>query len=182
MNYELYYLIYKYQNQNDDDSLLTILAKFKPLIIKYSRKLIYVEAESDLTIYFIELIKKIPLLYLKEDKYILGYINTSIKHHYIKLNKTYCKILNEKELNLDITPNLIDFQYDVIETKIVVNLALSKLPQCQKKIIIDKFFKEKTDIELSRELNISRQAINKTKNKALKNLKTYLLEFNIGGI
>lgn len=175
----LYFLIYQYQNENDDDSLLLVLEQFTPLIKKYARKLSYDGAQTDLIIYFIELLKKIPLnKQMKEDKYLLGYISTSIKNHYIKLNKSYYKILtNETKLNLDLTtPELIidNFQNDFIENTIVLNLALSKLSECQKKIIIDKFFNQKTDIEISKELNISRQAINKTKNKALNNMRNYL--------
>lgn len=176
----LYFLIYQYQNKNDDDSLLLVLEKFNPLIKKYARKLAYDGAQTDLIIYFMELLKKLPLnKQMKEDKYILGYISTSIKNHYIKLNKSYYKILiSETELNLDLaTPELMiyNLQNDFIENKIVINLALSKLSECQKQIIIDKFFNQKTDIEISQELNISRQAINKTKNKALNNMKNYLI-------
>lgn len=134
----------------------------------------YDGAESDLTIAFIEILNKIPLekATMKNSKFILAYINTSIKNKFIKLSKYNNAFLyNEIKLNLEIT---MDCNNNSIEDSLILNSALSNLSKYQRKIIIDKFFKEKSDIEISKELEISRQAVNKTKNIALKKLKKYL--------
>lgn len=179
MNEEIYLLIHQYKNNKDDNSLLTLLDIFRPLIKKYSRKLNYDGAESDLIIYFIELLNKMPLnSSMNKNKYILSYINISIKNHYIKLSKYYHQIFDkETELNLEITSDILtnNNPYSNLENKLLLNLALSILPYNQKKIIIDKFFNEKSDVQISGELNISRQAVNKTKNKALNNMRNYLI-------
>lgn len=180
MNKKIYLLVYQYKNNKDNDSLLGLLEIFRPLIKKYSRKLNYDGAESDLIIYFIELIIKIPLSSsMNTDKYILSYINISIKNHYIKLSKNHYKELNKEiELNIemisdpDISANRSPYTH--IENKLLLNMALSILTYNQRKIIIDKFFYEKSDVQISGELNISRQAVNKTKNKALNNMRLYL--------
>lgn len=97
MNEEIYLLIHQYKNNKDDNSLLTLLDIFRPLIKKYSRKLNYDGAESDLIIYFIELLNKMPLnSSMNKNKYILSYINISIKNHYIKLSKYYHQIFDKE--------------------------------------------------------------------------------------
>ncbi|WP_035288609.1 sigma-70 family RNA polymerase sigma factor [Clostridium sp. KNHs214] len=173
MDKYLYLLINKWKSK-DKDALLILIQKFNPLIQKYSKKLMYDGAESDLTIAFIEILNKIPLekATMKNSKFILSYINTSIKNKFIKLSKYNNAFLyNEIKLNLEIT---MDCNNNSIEDSLILNSALSNLSKYQRKIIIDKFFKEKSEIEISKELGISRQAVNKTKNIALKKLKKYL--------
>lgn len=53
---------------------------------------------------------------------------------------------------------------------------LDKLPAIQNKIIKEKFLKAKSCSEIAQELGLSRQSVNKIKNKALNILKTYYLK------
>src|SRR3712207_7879323 len=72
--------------------MLHLIAKFRPLINKYARKLNYDGADSDLIISFICIIKAIPIKTnpnLKETKQIVGYISNSIRYKYIELSKNH---------------------------------------------------------------------------------------------
>lgn len=171
---ELYYLVNEAQQKNKN-SLMEILEKFTPLIKKYSRKLNYDGSETDLIITLIETINAIPLSrtnIIKEDKYIVGYIATSIKNKYIFLSKKYSKIYEKEiELNLDIANNETS---NSMEECILLRMLLDKLPKLQRNIIIQKFIKDFSDSEIANQLNISRQAVNRAKNRGLKNLQKYL--------
>ncbi|WP_242946813.1 sigma factor-like helix-turn-helix DNA-binding protein [Clostridium haemolyticum] len=50
------------------------------------------------------------------------------------------------------------------------------LPHLQKHIIDEVFFKDKSIVAIAEDLKISRQAVNNTKLRALKNLKKFLIE------
>jgi RNA polymerase sigma factor (sigma-70 family) len=184
MNFCFYYQLVKKVQLKDKNALMELIQKFSPLMKKYSRKLNYDGAESDLIIGFIEILNKVPLekTNMKNNKYILGYINTAVKNKFIALSKHNCSILNnEVELNLDITG---EYKENSIENKLILKAALLSLPKYQRKIIVEEFCKDKTESELSKELKVSRQAINKTKNTALNNIKRYLIKahcMNLGG-
>lgn len=171
---ELYIVVKNCQNKNKD-SILKMIERFNPLIKKYSRKLNYDGADTDLIISLIETINSLPLSksnIIKEDKYIVGYISSSIKNKYIYLSKKYSKIYEkETKLNLDISN---DETSRSMEEFILIEMLLDKLPTLQRNIIIQKFIKGYTDAEIANQLNISRQAVNRAKNRGLKNLKEYL--------
>ncbi|MBV1820964.1 RNA polymerase sigma factor [Clostridium cochlearium] len=169
------YCLVKHSQSKDDKAILRILDKFSPLIKKYSRKLNYDGADSDLTIALIEIINKIPISTNKNmtKEYILvSYIATSLVNKYIYLSKKHQSstkldvILNEEILYSEPEGNL--------EDKILLNMSLDRLPKLQQKILKEYFYNDKSCLELARELNVSRQSINQTKNRALNNLKKYL--------
>lgn len=170
----LYDLIKDAQNKNTD-ATLKVINKFSPLIKKYSRKLNYDGADSDLIICLIEIINKIPIIKNKNmanEGVLVSYISNSLYHKYIYLSKKYTQrlkmetTLNEEILNEQL---LID-----IESEILLNTLLDNLPVLQRKILKECFFNNKTCSELAEELNVSRQSINQAKNRALNNLKKYL--------
>ncbi|WP_164967564.1 sigma-70 family RNA polymerase sigma factor [Clostridium tetani] len=63
-----------------------------------------------------------------------------------------------------------------LEDKILLNMSLDRLPKLQQKILKEYFYNDKSCLDLARELNVSRQSINQTKNRALNNLKKYLCD------
>lgn len=169
----LYSLVLLAQNGNDD-ALISIISKFNPLINKLSRKLSYEEAETDLVIYFIEIIKNVDLNKFNQEceGKLVSYINVAIKARCIDLFRKYIKNkLTEVELNVAITQeskndnNMEDylFIYQVVD--------MAKLTKTQKDFIIEKFIYERTDLEISKKFNVSRQSVNKTISRALKNIK-----------
>lgn len=171
---EIYSLVSDLRKGNKDSSL-TLIRKFNPLIIKYSRKLNYDGAETDLVISLLEILNKISIdknPNLQSDECIVGYINTSIKHKYINLSKKNCVIVQkETELNNDF---LGEESLNNIDDSLFVNELLSKLPNFQKEIITQIYINNVSESSLAKQLQISRQAINKTKNRALNNLRKHL--------
>lgn len=167
----LYELVTKAQNKNKN-AIMDIICKFQPLINKYARKLSYDDAKSELAVTLIQTVIFLPIKrkqYLRDDKCIVGYINKSIINKYIYLSKIRNKInQKETELNLDLCA---DKYYVNIDNSILIRNLLDKLPKLQKYIIIQKFFFQYSDVEIGKKLCISRQAVNRIKNRALKNMK-----------
>lgn len=170
----LYVLVSNAQNK-DKNSLVEILNKFHPLIKKYTRKLNYDDAESELTIALIETILYMPIFnksYLKKDEAIIGYVIKSIRNKYIYLSEKNTKILRtQTELDLDICS---DKYYIESDDLILIRSLLSKLSELQKRIIIQKYFYKCSDVEIAKNINVSRQAVNRIKNRALKNMRNEL--------
>lgn len=179
MNNKLYELVDK-AKQGDKECILLIIEKFRPLVNKYSRYLNYDGADSDLIINLIEIVKNIPIFKnedMKKEECIVGYISNSLRYKYIKLSKKHSHIYNIEteltegtmygELNNSVESN--------VENRIVINNALDKLSKKQKYIIQKIFEYGYKDSEIARELNISRQAVYKTKKKVLEKLKKELV-------
>lgn len=47
--------------ENDEEDMLLLIEKFRPLMVKYARKLNYEDAYDDVMLYFIKLVKSINL-------------------------------------------------------------------------------------------------------------------------
>lgn len=175
MEYEMIELIKKAQG-NDKESMMQILNKFEKLINSYAKKLKYDGADSDLVLCVIDLIKNASVWEtnkLKNTDEIIAYITVVIKNQYIKLSKKYSKICSMELLFEEIRGDKFSKDINIDEHIIITNL-LEKLPLSQKQILEYLFLMDYEEIEVAKKLNISRQAVNKTKNRALKNLKICL--------
>lgn len=158
----------------DKESLMELIEKFKPIIRKYSRKLKYDTAESDLVIDLIKIINVIPTNResLNNDNEFVSYIAAAIRYEYYKLKKQCLSTLyNEIPLNDFIVIDCSQIDHDL---KIGINQLVDKLPDKEKFIICSIFFYGYSEAELAEKLGISRQAINKTKNNALRRLLTFI--------
>lgn len=163
-------IIEKIQGGNQE-AFVEIIYKFEPTIKKFSRELNYEEAETDLIIALIEIVKGLKLnnLKSKNDGVIVNYIYNSLRIRKIDLFRKYVKGVKEEiELNLDIMENESIYQ---IEDGIFIKDLLNPLTDIQKNVVVEKFIKGYSDAEIATKLHISRQAVNKAKNKALKILK-----------
>ncbi|AFV01530.1 MULTISPECIES: sigma-70 family RNA polymerase sigma factor [unclassified Dehalobacter] len=165
------YLLAQSARDGNKDAKEKIIWRFIPLIKKYSRKLNYDGAESDLIIALLEIINNFPF-YKKSnnEKEFIAYITVSIKNEYIKLSKKYCKILNfEVELKEDIYKDpLMDIDP---ENMVLLNMLLEELPENQQKILKELFINGFSENDLAEKLRVTHQAVNKTKRKAINNLK-----------
>jgi RNA polymerase sigma factor (sigma-70 family) len=174
MTNELYELIQKIQN-NDNVSFMEIIERFMPLIKKYAKKLNYDGADTDLIISFIKLIKNLLISQnklLQEDQEIISYISVSIKNEYIRLSQKYSKTYkNEVPFQENLINNTLC--YDDNNDFIMEDL-LAHLPELQRKVLVGIYLSNLKQVEIAKSLNISRQAVNKTKKNALKSLKQYL--------
>ncbi len=170
----LYYQLKKGQEGNKE-ATKDIYLQFYPNIKKLSKNLNYEEGETDLTIAFLELIKTINLSKLPtDDKSLIKFIYKSLKNKSTDLFRK--NVVNRQDLlylNLDI---LCDKEFN-FNSNIFVSHLLSSLPPMQRTVLVRKFIQQYTDREISQILKISRQAVNKLKNRGLKNLRKILNEW-----
>lgn len=152
-----------------EKNILETFKKFRPLIKKYTRKLNYDGAETDLVIALIQVLDKMPLL--KEEYLINGYIIKSLWNEYIRLSKKSEFVKTEVPLQLDFFGKQSNIDLDI---KIDIQNALKNLSIKQKKVIEQVFYLEYSEAEIARYQKITRQAISKTKRKALNRLRRHL--------
>lgn len=160
----------------DQEALMTLIKKFDPLIKKYTKELNYEEAETDLIISFIELIKDIKLNIFpeKNDGLVVNYIVKSLNHKKINLFRKY--VINMEdflEVNMDLILDESDMKY---KSRIIFEDLINCLPKLQRRVIKEKFLLGYSYKEIGDRLNITRQAVNRIKNRALNNLReTYMM-------
>lgn len=168
--------------KKDSKILLELLERFTPLIKKYAKILRYEDAYSDLQLDFIEIISKIDMDKMKrtEDYVLLNYIKKSVRNAYIKrLNAQYdyrtknCLFSEMSDEQLAVVSgllsttdkhevfNLIEYQY---------NLSKSEF-----EVIVKIYYYGYKVSDISREKNISRQAVNQVKIRALAKLYNQLM-------
>ena len=166
-------LILKFRNQ-DMNAFAMIDDEFKRLIYKYSGKLCDDDAVQELTLFLIELLYSIDLTKFKDSKGdgLKRYIAVSIKHKYItvsKENDSYSKICE--------TADICDNSFSDVLENISAKEALKCLSPKQRVIIIYKYFYCLSDSEIAKLTGISRQAVNRLKNRALLLLREFYGEY-----
>ncbi|MGJ7045147.1 sigma-70 family RNA polymerase sigma factor [Thermoanaerobacterium thermosulfurigenes] len=110
-----------------------------------------------------------------DDNKIIAYIAEGMKNEYIRLSKKNVKIKENEFLTLDDKEIIVDnFEYENIENKIFVQEVLNKLTPLQKMIILETIIYGKKEIDIAAKLNISQQAVSKTKKKALEKMRKFL--------
>lgn len=159
----------KKAQEGDLDSMEYLVEVFQPLLIKYSYMLEPVEdTKSELTLYLMKVIRKIPLdrKEYSEIKYILGYIKTSIRRHYIYLSSvkqreenTEQKVINDYETFYYSNSNIVF--YDLIKN----------LNNKEKFILEKKFVDDYSNSDIAKILDISRQNVQVCIKRALYKLK-----------
>lgn len=172
-NIELIPLIKDLQNGNHQQ-FDRIYIVFEKLLIHYS----YLTKDDDLLqelqVFLVELLYKISL-----DKFNLDtsidlkkYIAVSIRNKYISYSKTkkaYEKFTVEfcEEIAAD------KGELENLENQMLLSEGLSQLTTRQKQIVIYKYIYEYSDIEIAKQLHISRQAVNRLKTRALIALRNF---------
>ncbi|SFB38080.1 sigma-70 family RNA polymerase sigma factor [Clostridium frigidicarnis] len=164
----LYNIISSFNSGNSDE-FLKIVETFDPLLKSLHKKSENDDTYSDLNLFLIQLMNKIPLHkeIFKENKYLISYISKSLKNHYIYLNKR-----NSKIYNTEFSSDLIDLDSDYTDSNnTIFKDLLNHLTDLEKKIIIYKYIHSYSDIEIGKLRNVSRQSVHKTHKRALKKLK-----------
>lgn len=162
--------------KGDEESTLHLFSKFYPTIKKMSRKLNYDGSETDLIIAFLEMIQKVDLdkFYLKNDGAIVNYIYFFLKNEAADLfKKNILQNIKTTELKLYI---IADDRVADIDNKVFVSMLVNSLPPMQREVIKRKFIQGFSDKEIGFSLGVSRQAVNRAKNRGLKNLRKTLEE------
>ena len=85
--------LFRASQDNNQEAMLALLQRFHPLLKKYGRKLRYEDAEEDLVVDFIELVKKLNLSLINNssDGVIINYISKSVYRLFLKRLYTIMK-------------------------------------------------------------------------------------------
>ncbi len=166
-------LIGKFRAQ-DMTAFSLIYDEFKRLIYLYSGRLCDDDSVQDLTLFLIELLYSIDISRFTSDNSdsLKRYIAVSLKNKYIALSKEgeqYKKMCGEFYDGLYFTQAPPKEEIELVE-------ALECLTSRQKIIIIYKYIYCLSDSEISNRLGISRQAVNRLKNRALITLKQFYFQ------
>lgn len=166
--------------ENSEEDMLLLIEKFRPLMVKYARKLDYEDAYDDIMLYFIKTIKSINLDKLTEqtDKIIISYINKCITHFYHK--KIPQIVSRQKEV---IMSELTQEQQYYIEVKtaqadeinILDEYGLKYvLTEAERRLIYQVYVEGRSVAELARDQNRTRQAVNQQRIRAIRKIKACL--------
>ena len=161
----------KYRD-GESECLIEIITLFNPVLSKYSKLVDGEDTKQDLIIHLIKVLNNAKFYDEKlcEDKIIFSYILKSIRREYIRLSKNKNKIsFNETELNLD-----MEVAYDGFENEFELMDMLKILSQREAYIIKLMYIYYLSASEIAEYMKISRQAVNQTKNRALKRLENYI--------
>lgn len=163
--------------QKKSENMIILMDHFTPLIRRLAHRLPYEyqDAEQDMRLSFLEIVNRMKLEQMRclEDKYLLGYIKNAMTNRYINLLYASTKQKEPK--------SLIDYRDVEVEEGVGFNdqiellSLLRTLPKIQKDVLYFRYFYGYSDIEIAQKLHITRQAVNKIKNRALKELKRFYI-------
>lgn len=168
-NYLFKELIERFKNQ-EVSAFEMIYDEFKRLINFYARKLAYEDASGELTLFLIELIYSPKIAKFPCDKTdsLQRYIAVAIRNKYIELSK---KKSRENSFCLELCE--WDGSENNFINKLQVEEALGHLTERQRNIILYKYVYGFSDCQIAKMLSITRQSVNRLKNRGLKELKNY---------
>lgn len=164
--------------QGGSDDMEALVEKFGPLLRKYSRKLFWEDALSDLTVAFLELIQTFPVDHLrrKEDGAIVNYIVRSVQHTYIALLRDYFSRPQEA-VSLDDATEAQKLEAIAYVDKQEASAFLDLLDLCpalterERTVLTLVFFWGYTSAEIAERFSTSKQNINQTKLRALRKMR-----------
>lgn len=172
-NKDLKKLIKEFKNQNMQNFSL-LYEEFERLIVHYSKKLHTEDAGAELTLFFIELVTEIDLSKFKNDLSISlqSYIAVCLRNKFIALSQAEKQ---QRELRADFFEQTFGYSFE-FDKKISIFSALKILPEQQRKVLVYRYVYLYSDVEIAEILNITRQAVNRLKNRGLLNLRIFLGE------
>ncbi|MBO5358707.1 MAG: sigma-70 family RNA polymerase sigma factor [Clostridia bacterium] len=173
-NFLLKSLVKRVKNQ-DMSAFPLVFDEFKKLISFYAAKLHYEDASSELTLFLIELMYNIRLSKFPDDDGddLKRYIAVSIKNRYITL-------LTARAKSQSLCENLLEGCCgcnEELDDRFCFAQGMEQLNKMQKIIVIYHFIYGYSIAEIAARFNISRQAVNKTKNQALAILREALQNY-----
>ena len=163
----------------DDDAALQLLEMFDKLLKKYARLLGTEDAYEELRLFFFELLDKLKSKELCSDSdgYAVNYISKSVKNQYIALSKarnsrredTFSEMSEEQMVYVE--------QIAATDDRVDISSYFPSGNELSEReiIILQQFFVDDYSIEeIAQQLNISRQAVNQAKNRALNKIRKAL--------
>ena len=168
-NVQLISLIKKFKN-HDMSAFAEIYCEFENLMHYYAHRCGGEDAFQEFTVFLLELLYKINLENFRTstNDTLKRYIAVSIKNKYISL-------LRENQNKEDDFLKFENCFYEISDSleREILKEALSTLSKKQRAIIIYKYIYNYGDVEIANCLDISRQAVNRLKNRAIDNLREY---------
>lgn len=163
----------------NDEAYLTLLEKYSKLLHKYARLLQYEDAYEDLRVFFLSLLYKIktsPILEKSEGE-IVNYIAFSIKNQSIAISKArkahkelcFSELSEEQMITIEEIASTVEM--DSISDFFPADNSLSAP---EKDILVKLFIDGYSVAEISKMYNISRQAVNQTKLRAIRKIRQTL--------
>ena len=139
-----------------------IYEEFKKMINFYSRKIGDEDSGQELMMFLIETLYGIELERFISDSNdnLKRYIAVALRNKYIALSKA-----NVRDLTMLLDLYEKDAIYNYSDDEILLRDMLGSLSEKQRKIIIYKYIYGYSDLEISKILCISRQAVNRLKNR-----------------
>lgn len=164
----------------DGNATLALVQKFNPLLKKYAKELSYEDALNDLTLDFLELLHNINLdrIRIREEKGIVAYVSSAVHSYYIKRLSTVIEQQNIRtfsELSEDeqhYVESISGSDNSFAESEFRSILATLTILESQ--VITSLYYAGYTVTETAEKQKVSRQAVNKTKIRAIKKLRTSL--------
>lgn len=145
-----------------------LLKRMTPLVKKYSAKIHFMDYEDALQELYLALLETIPYLNVNNGEgKCLSYMKTAVVNRYhnlckVCLSEPKSEDLDNYSLYLESPPAIDDSYYDVS------SYIRSFGPESIKfKILFKCFYEDKTDKEISLELQVSRQYVNRLKKKLI---------------
>ena len=152
-----------------DDGPIKVSRSLKELNVKISElQKEYTNAGKELTIIDISKILKVP----KED--IVLAIESAQTTESIE-NAKYSNSKSNKDLNLIDTLSTNKDEANLITNKITVQKLIEKLGEREKKVILLRFFKDKTQSEVAKILGISQVQVSRIEKKILEGMRNELI-------
>lgn len=163
----------------NDAAAMQLLEMFDKLLKKYARLLGTEDAYEELRLFFFELLNKLQQKGLKNssDMYAISYIVKSVKNQYIALSKA--QACRKENVFSEMSEEQMVYVEQIASTDNGTDIS-SYYPSDntlseREKIILQKFFACDYSIdEIAHQMNISRQAVNQAKNRALDKIRRAL--------
>lgn len=163
----------------DESATLQLLEMFDKLLKKYARLLGTEDAYEELRLFFFELLEKLKSKELcsESDGYAVNYISKSVKNQYIALSKA--QNVRREDTFSDISEEQMVYVEQIAATDDRIDITSyfpseDKLTEREKTILQGFFVYEFSIEEIAQKLNISRQAVNQAKNRALSKIRKAL--------
>lgn len=165
----------------NETAALQLLEMFDKLLKKYARLLGTEDAYEELRLFFFELLEKLKSKELcsESDGYAVNYISKSVKNQYIAISKA--RNVRREDTFSDMSEEQMVYVEQIAATDDIMDISSyfpseDKLSEREKTILRDFFVYEFSIEEIAQKLNISRQAVNQAKNRALRKIRKALDE------
>lgn len=165
--------------KGDTAAMFDLVEKFAPALHKYAFELHYEDAYNDLVVELIAAIYRIRLANLRNRKApaMINYIWAVIYHAYIAINKREEARTNKTVLTDDVDSIIVcengtinDAEFD---NAVIFSDFRQHLTKLEADVIYLLYYANYTVQEIANLYQVSRQAVNKTKNRALQKLRDY---------